>query len=162
MSRLPVEDLSEEIVRMVLTQAQGDLIQSSRRLNVRPSQLAGWIKSVPSVAAHYLTIEQIKADPRFDDATQTQIEAEIRSRASMYRLDGLEVIHEIAMSPHTNASEMDVRLKAAVQLRGAGSDMPQGGDGVLMELNALYHKNAPRIKSMRMAVIEFDTSPELD
>lgn len=162
MSRLSVEDLSEETVRLVLTQSGGDLIQSSRKLNVRPSQLVGWIKSVPSVAAHYLTIEQIKADPRFDDASQAQLEAEIRARAAAYRLDGLEVLHELATTPHTNASEADVRLKAAVHLRSAGSDMPQGGDGVLAELNSLYHKNAPRIKSMRMAVIEFDTTPELD
>ena len=165
MSNLPAvsrNDLDEETVQHVLTKTRGDLIQSSRMLQCRASTLVDWIKSVPSVGALWSEIEKYKADPAFDNATQAQFEAEIRARSAIYRLDGLEVLHELAMAPHTNASEADVRLKAAIQLRGLPDAGTGGGDGILAELNTLYHSAAPRIKSMRAVQIEFETGPELD
>lgn len=153
--------LSEDLVCDVLMTCKGDLIQSAGRLAIRPSTLVRWIKSVPSVAGLWAAMEKVKTDPSFDQASQKQFEDEIRSRVAAYRLDGLEVIHELATQDHgTNAMLADVRLKAAIQLRGTAEVSPSGAGDVLSELNALYHLHAPRIKSMRAVQIEFDTGPE--
>ena len=152
---------SEETVREVLLKHKGDLMKSSSDLACRPSTLVRWIKSVPSVAALWETMETVKADPAFEKASQSQFADEIRSRAMAYRLDGLEVIHELATTDHDgNASMAEVRLKAAIQLQGVGEIGSSSTSSVLAELNALYHEHAPRIRSMRAVQIEFDVGPE--
>jgi hypothetical protein len=105
-------------------------------------------------------MESIKADPAFESATQQQFADEIRSRTAAYRLDGLEVLHELATRDDDGVASMaEVRLKAAIQLRGAEDMMPTSSNNVLAELNALYQQNAPRIRSMRAVQIEFDSGP---
>lgn len=164
MSNSNVEGLSEKVVIDALTRTQGDLILASQDIGLRPSKLVQYIKCVPSVEVHYLAIQQVKSSGEFDAKTQAAFEKELRLRASAYRLDGLEVIHEIAMAPHSSAAEGDVRLRAAIQLRGSNDTGAVGGDNVLAELNTLYHTNARRIKSMRIAQIEFEdeASPQSD
>ena len=151
----------EDTIREVLLKHKGDLMKSSGDLACRPSTLVRWIKSVPSVAALWETMEAVKADPAFEKASQSQFADEIRSRAIAYRLDGLEVIHELATTDHgDNASMAEVRLKAAIQLQGVGDVGTSSTNSVLAELNALYHEHAPRIRSMRAVQIEFDVGPE--
>ena len=151
------EDLNEEIVRSVLLKNKGDLIRSAQTLTIRPSTLVRWIRSVPSVAAIWNEMEVVKADPAFDSATAAQFEAEIKARATVYRLDGLEVLHELATTDHDGVSSMaEVRLKAAIELRNASEIGVMTGGNVLAELNELYRANAPRIRSIRAVEIEFD------
>ena len=153
-------ELNEDIVKTVLLRNKGDLIRSSQELTVRPSTLVRWIRSVPSVGALWNEMEVVKADPAFDAATAQQFEAEIKARATVYRLDGLEVLHELAMADHEGVSAMaEVRLKAAIELRGASELGSMTGGNVLAELNELYRTHAPRIKSMRAVEIEFDDQP---
>jgi hypothetical protein len=154
---------SEEIVRDVLLRNLGDLIQSAGTLGVRPSTLVRWVRSVPSVAALWAEMQAVKADPAFETASHQQIADEIRSRAAAYRLDGLEVIHELATTDHEGVASMaEVRLKAAIQLRGAEEMVSTSSSAVMAELNALYHERAPRIRSMRAVQIEFEVPTELD
>jgi hypothetical protein len=149
---------SEETVRTVLLTHKGDIIKSAGDLGVRPSTLVNWVKSVPSVAALWGEMEAVKADPAFEAASQQQFADEIRSRAAAYKLDGLEVIHELAVRDDEGVAAMaEVRLKAAIELRGAGEIATGGMSNVLAELNTLYQQHAPRIKSMRAGLhIEFD------
>ena len=161
MNNSNVEGLSEEVVCRALTKHRGDLILASESIGKRPSQLVRYIKSVPSVEATYLAIEQVKASGEFNAKAQAAFEQEVRSRAVAYKLDGLEVIHEIAVTPHTSAAEGDVRLRAAIQLRGIADAAPAGTSDVLAELNSIYHQMAPRIKTMRIAAqIEFSEDPQ--
>ena len=147
--------LDEATVRLVLLRNKGDLILSAGQMQIRPSTLVRWIKSVPSITALWQEMEQVKADPAFTSATQVQFEQEIRERTSLYRLDGLEVLHELATTPHESASMAEVRLKAAIELKGATDIGGHSQGNVLAELNTLYHANAHRIKSMRAVQIEF-------
>jgi hypothetical protein len=152
---------SEDAVRDVLIANKGDLIISATRLGCRPSMLVSWIRAVPSLTAVWNEMEKVKADPDFDSASQSVFDAEIRRRTAAYKLDGIEVIHQIATTEHGESAAMaDVRLKAAVQLRDAGGDITQGGSNVLIELNELYRKSAPRIRSMRAVQIEFEAPDE--
>ena len=149
---------SEECVRDMLIECRGDLIVTANRLGYRPSWLVDWIRAVPKLTVVYNEIEKVKADPDFDQAAQAHFEDEIRRRTAAFKLDGLNVIHELAVTPHGESAAMaDVRLKAAIQLRDAGGESTQGGANVLAELNELYRRSAPRIRSMRAVQIEFDT-----
>jgi hypothetical protein len=154
---LSLDGLNEQIVKDVLVEMRGDLIRASEKMCVRPSKLVQWIKSVPSVSALWMEMEKVKSAPEFDRVSQAQFEEEIKVRTSAYKLEGLEVIHELATTDHKEVASMaEVRLKAAIQLRGAGENVSIGGDTVLHELNALYHRAAPRIRSMRAVQIDFD------
>ena len=153
-------ELNEDIVRLVLLRNKGDLIRSAGELTIRPSTLVRWIRSVPSVANLWQEMELVKADPAFDNATAQQFEAEIKARATVYRLDGLEVLHELATTGHDGVSSMaEVRLKAAIELRSSTEFGSTGGGNVLAELNELYRVNAPRIRSMRAVEILYDDQP---
>ena len=152
--------LTEKLVRDTLIKTKGDLIQTAEKIGIWPSKLVTWIKSVPSVAAVWGEIEKVKQDPSFENATQAQFAAEIRSRATLYRLDGLDVLHELATTDHAGEAAMaDVRFKAALALRGEADSMPAAGGDIMAELNELYRKSAPRIKALRAVEIEFDAEP---
>lgn len=152
-------ELNETRVKEALIESRGDMIQASQALDIRPSKLGMFIRSVPSVAALWMEMEAVKATPEYETASQQWFENAIRARLAAYRFEGLEVIHELATTPHgENAAMADVRLKAAIQLRGASDGTASDAGGVLAELNQIYHANAPRIKSMRVtqAQIEFE------
>lgn len=154
------EALDEVTVKMVLLRNKGDLILSAGEMCIRPSTLVNWIRSVPSVKNLWDEMEALKADTKFEAATAEQFAKEIANRAAIYRLDGLEVLHELATEDHDGVSAMaEIRLKAAIALRGATDYVPTSGNNVLAELNTLYHANAPRIKSMRAVQIEFADEP---
>ena len=133
------------------------MIRSSSEMNIRPSTLVNWIRSVPSISSLFSEMEALKADAAFEAATQQQFEAEIRNRLQAYRLDGIEVLHELATRDDEGVSSMaEVRLKAAIELAGASQPQNSMVGNVLAELNELYRTNAPRIKSMRAIQIDFD------
>lgn len=151
----------EDTVKEVLMRHKGDLIKSAGTLCVRPSTLVAWVRSVPSLAALWGEMEAVKADPAFEAASQQQFADEIRARISAYRLDGLEVLHELATTDHDGMAAMaEVRLKAAIQLRGVEDVITSSSSNLMAELNALYLERAPRIRSMRAVQIEFEAGPE--
>jgi hypothetical protein len=56
------------------------------------------------------------------------------------------------------AAQQDVRLKAAIQLRGNSveANVDSGQLTILQELNKQYVETAPRIKSIRAVQIEYE------
>ena len=150
-------EVSEDTVTQALIDARGDLVVASGLLAVPPSKLVQYIRAVPSIAATWQELEAVKSTPEFDGASQRWFESEMRNRLAAYRFEGLEVIHELATMPHGESSSMaEVRLKAAVHLRGAADGMSSDAGNVLAELNAIYQANAPRMKSIRAVQIEFE------
>lgn len=156
-------DVSEQLLSQTLVENRGDLMLTAGKLGMRPSKLVDAIKSVPSVAATWQAMERIKADPEFHRITQEQFQQAIAERSALYRLDGLEVIHELAMTDHEGVSGLaEVRLKAAIALRGT-QDTQQGSDQVILqELNSLYHQSARRIKSLRAVQIDYEELDTID
>ena len=75
-----------------------------------------------------------------------------------YRIEALDVIHEMAMMTYDSAAMAEVKLKAAIALRGAPEAKvgTQDNGAVLAELNAIYQEAAPRIRTVRAVQIEYD------
>ena len=148
--------INEQMVCDLLQGNRGDLIMTAEDLGMPPSKLVRYIKALPRLAATYAAIETVKAEDGVEAKSQAAFTKAIQERTSAYRLDGLEVIHDLAMMPHKNANEAEVRLKAAIELRGKNDAGSIAGSAVMEELNALYHQSAPRIKSLRAVQIEFE------
>ena len=149
--------LSEQKIKDALCVARGDLFVAASYLATTPRQLDRWIRASECVQAYVASIQRIQTDPEYDRMSKEQFEDELDKRACEYQEVALDVIHELAVMPYETAAMAEVKLKAAIALRG---DPNQGkGDNshsiVLAELNQLYQQSAQRIKSIRVAQVEF-------
>jgi len=153
-----VPQFNETTIRQALLDAQGDLFTASQLLgHVTVMKLDRAIRQSEMLQNVFLTIKQVKALPEYDRISQEQLEIEVARRQSVYRADGLEVLHELATMEHGDNSAMaQVRLAAAARLIGPTAEK-EGGNEIqqtLAELNASFHANAPRIKMTRTTIIE--------
>lgn len=85
----------------------------------------------------------------------------VAKKRELYGSDALDALHDLAMMPITdNALLNQIKLQAAQRLAGkeaeATSAPPSEVDHALRQLNAQFHKTAPRIKSVRERIVEFD------
>ena len=145
------ELLNELSVSQALKDNKGDLILTHQVLGVSFGRLHMFIRCIPSLRRLVKEIERMKQDDEYDKLSVEQFRNEIEARTVVYQLDGLNTIHELATTPHgDNASLADVRLKAAVQLRGPQTQTGVGGLGdILAELNQQYLSTAQRVKGLR-------------
>lgn len=177
MDRRQMIDCSESMIRDTIAECKGDVFVAAQLLGTTPRQLTNAIKASESLQAFHLACEQVKVDPKYDQMSRAQFEAHLAELTSDYRLTGLLAMHDIATMPAMvkqvvkdddgedmvidvplSAAMLDVKLKAAIQLRGAGASNNANADlqNVLRELNASYQDQSKRIKSVRMAVqLEF-------
>jgi hypothetical protein len=155
--------ISEDSICAALTTARGDLFVASAYLSVTPRELDWYIRASDPVQKFVGAINRVKATPDYDRLSGEQFQDQLRLLTSAYRLEALDVIHDIATMPDDgpepmSAAMMEVKLKAAIQLRGTVAEAPVNNQQsqVFKELNTLYQQAAPRIKSMRVAQIEFE------
>lgn len=83
-------------------------------------------------------------------------------RMAAYQIDALDAIHELAtMEISNNSAQNQVKLAAARLLANIDEQpkAPQDGgiEGTLRQLNDAYHKDAPRIRSIRERVVTFES-----
>ena len=151
--------VSEATITTALMQARGDLFIAASYLGVTARELDGYLRASEDLQAFVAAIERVKKDPAYDRMSTDAFEDELDRLTRSYRVEALGIIHELAAMPFDSAAMAEVKLKAAVQLRGSAAEAPKGGDqlAVLSELNALYQQAAPRIKSVRVAQIEFQS-----
>ena len=155
--------ISEQTIADALTTARGDLFVASCYLGVTARELDGYIRASETLQGFVAAIDRVKRDPEYDRLSNDQFEDQLERLTKAYRVEALGIIHELASVPMVSetgpitAAMAEVKLKAAVQLRGANLDNSKNGDQmlVLQELNQLYQQSAPRIKSIRVAQIEF-------
>lgn len=144
------EPLNEQNIKRRLMEHKGDLVTTAQALGIRISKLHSTIRCTPGLKAAMTTMERVKADPTYEDMSREQFADYISSLATVYQLEGLNTIHELAMMDHgDNASLADVRLKAAIALRGTGQQTNSGNGGILSELNEAYLSMATRVKNLR-------------
>ena len=149
--------LSEQKIKDALCVARGDLFVAASYLNTTPTKLDRMIRLSECVQAFATTIQTIRSDPEYERMSREQFEDELDRRVCKYQSEALDVIHELAVMPFETAAMAEVKLKAAIALRG---DPNQGkGDTshsvVLAELNQVYQQSAQRIKSIRIAQVDF-------
>lgn len=151
--------VSVDKITAALMSTRGDIFLTAAYLGVTAREVNSYIRASDEVKAFVAAISDVKADPEYDRMTGEQFEIELERMTKAFKIEGLTAIHELAtMDHHNNAAMADVKLKAAVHLRGAPEVKVSNGDhsGVMSELNRLYMETAPRIKSMRVAQIEFE------
>lgn len=81
---------------------------------------------------------------------------------AMYQIDGLDAIRALAtMEISDNFQQNQVKLTAAKLLAFPNGQQESGGGddtlaGTLKQLNDDYHKSAPRIRTIRERVVEYE------
>lgn len=147
--------ISEATIKAALNEARGDLFLASCALDCTAQELDKYIRRSPALQAFASTVEQVKSDPAYDRMSAEQFEAQVTVLSRAYKLDGLNVIHELAtMAYGDSAALAKVKLDAARALRGGGEHVGDtSAEATLLELNQLYQQNAPRIKEIRTTVV---------
>lgn len=140
-------------IEKALIDAHGDLNIASQLMgHVTVAKLHRSIRVSDRLQAVFLAIEQAKTLPEFDRISTEQLEQEIARRLVLYRSDGLEAIHELAVMPIGDNSAMaQVKLAAASRLAGPTNDQGKSTEieETLRELNERFHTEAPRIRLTR-------------
>mgnify|MGYP001590390495 CR=1 FL=1 len=147
--------ISESSIKMALTEAKGDIFLAACALDCSAGELDNYIRRSNVLQGFAATVEQVKRDPAYDKMSAEQFENQINTLSRSYKLDGLNVIHELAMMAAPDAATAKVKLDAAKSLRGGDGNTSHGGENeaTLVELNQLYMANAPRIREIRTTVV---------
>jgi len=142
--------LTEQLVSDALANNKGDLIRTSQALGITVGKLHGFVRMIPSLRRLVKELEVLKLEDDYDNLSDEQFRDQMNCMMAVYQLDGLNVIHELATrDDKDNASMADVRLKAAIQLRGTPQSRNDGISSILMELNEAYQQSATKIKGLR-------------
>ena len=149
--------ISEDTITTALLQARGDLFLSACYLGVTARELDSYVRSSSELQGFVAAIEKVKRDPDYEKLSVEAFEDRLDVLTRAYRVEAIDIIHDLATMPFDTAAMADVKLKAAIELRGRVGEVSKSSDqaGVLMELNQLYHSNAQRIKTIRAVQIEF-------
>ena len=158
-------DISEHNVKEALTKARGDIFVASSYLAVSPRELDRYIRTSDELQVFTGTIDSVKNNVDYDKLSNEQFKKQLDQKTRSYKLDALDVIYQIATINQDdmgevpmNAAMFDVKLKAAIKLRGNDDEKAVNNDhsNILMELNSQYLQTAPRIKSIRAIQVDFE------
>ena len=154
--------IDQDSICFALMSGRGDLFLAASYLGVTARELSGYIRASDELGAFVAAIAEVKKDSQFEKLSAAQFTDRLATLTREYQVDGLEVIHDMAMMEYDSAAMADVKLKAAINLRGVAGAVTQSTDQhqVMAELNQLYQATAPRIKSVRLAQIEYMSEPD--
>lgn len=156
--------ISEYSIKQALTDAKGDIFLAACALDCTAGELDKYIRRSADLQSFAAAVEQVKRDVNYDRLSAEQFENRCAELTRVYKLDGIETLHELATSPHGDSAALaKVRLEAAIALRGGPS---HGGgnseqEATLAELNQLYLQNAPRIREIRQTVVVMESGTPL-
>lgn len=156
--------VTEASIRKALTEARGDIFLAASVLDCTAFEVDRYIRASPALQQFAAAIEQVKVDPAWSRMSAEQFENELADLGRAFKVVGLEELHKLATMDHGDSAAMaKVKLQAAISLRGGEHHV--GGDRevehALVELNQLYHLNAPRIKEIRQTVIRLEDGREV-
>lgn len=136
---------NESEAQKALLDARGDIFVASQMLGVTAIRLNRAIQLSVVLAA---TMDQLIADGR---KTDPHIHQAIEERVSLYRVAGLDALHELATMPlNDNSAQNQVKLAAAARLAGSiGGDQSSDMGDVFRELREAYEQQAPRLRVIR-------------
>ena len=151
--------ISEQTIKDALVSAKGDLFVAASYLSVSPRELDSYIRSSEDIQTFASSVAMVKRNVDYDRMSVEQFREQLEQVTLAYRVEAVEVIHQLATMGFDSAAMAEVKLKAAIQLAGKHNDTPQNTEQatVLAELNNLYQQNAPRVKSIRIAQIEYQS-----
>ena len=153
--------VTTEAISQALMDARGDLFVAASIIGVTGRELDAYIRSSEELQVFAHAIGQVKSNGDYKRLSDEQFSDELERLTKGYRLEALDVIHDMATMSFDSAAMAEVKLKAAIALRGA-PEVKQGSNdtsAVLAELNDLYAQSAPRIRTVRAVQIEYDAGP---
>lgn len=151
-----------EPIQDALRQANGSLHLAAQSLGCRVGELDRVIRLSRTLPKFFHALKRVN-DDKYMRASLTAIENEITRKTAIYRSEAQDEIYKLATMPISeNSAQNQVKLMAALKLYESGK-IEMGGEisGVLAALNDSYHQNAPRIRSVRERVIEFENEPKV-
>lgn len=153
---------TDENIGFALQEARGDLFIASTLLQIPPWELDRLIRRSESMQLLATAIVTVQENPEFSKWSAEQFSAELNRLTAQFALDGLRVIHELAMGPAVTPGEKQVKLEAATRLRNgvAHSGTTGSMDALLHELNQEYQRAAPRIKEIRTTTVVLEAPKE--
>jgi hypothetical protein len=159
-----VATLTESGIAAALIESRCDLFVASQMLGVTAIRLDRAIRVSQSLQNTYLAIQAEKTDnPQFDRIALEQLGQLVEKRLSLYRVVGLDALHDIATMPVSeNPAQNSVKLSAASRLAGelgAGAVGSEAGE-ILRELNIAYHASAPKIRIVRQTMTTVEMGPD--
>lgn len=133
-------------MKAALIEARGDIFIAAQLLKITAIRLNRAIQTSNDLQA---TMDAVKEVGK--GSSEAQIHAAIAHRLGIYRVAGLDALHDLATMPiDANSAQNQVKLAAAARL--AGTVESEGGSDasdILRELNQAYQQNAPRLRVIR-------------
>jgi hypothetical protein len=158
-----VATLTEDNIKAALIEARGDLFVASQMLGVTAIRLDRAIRVSDVLQATQTVIYSQPQDAEFDRISSEELERAVSRRLALYRVDGLDALHDIATMPiGENPALVASKLGAATRLAGGLSEGVGGSEtsDILRELNAAYHASAPKIRIVRQTMTTVEMGPE--
>lgn len=140
-------NLTEENAKAALIEARGDIFIASQLLYIPLLRLTRAIEASPILQATRSAI----ADLPKHNLSHEEIHQAVEQRVSLYRVVGLDALHDLATMPiDENSAQNQVKLAAAARLAGT-TESSGAGDlaDTLRQLNDAYQQNAPRLRVIR-------------
>lgn len=153
----PYLQLTEESMKRALIEARGDIFIASQLLQVTALRLNRAIQLSPTLMAVQQTFDTVGPG-----ASPKQLESAVSERTALYRVVGLDALHDLAAMPiDVNSAQNQVKLAAAARLVGEVGGGQSSGElaGLIRELNETYQKEAPRLRVVRERTT-IETIPE--
>jgi hypothetical protein len=138
---------TEASAKEALIEAKGDLFIASQTLRITAIRLSRAIQVSPTLRT---VVETYKEHGQ--SVSDERIRTAIEERLALYRVAGLDALHELATMPiDSNSAQNQVKLAAAARLAGSTDAGLSGGalEETLRELNKSYQETAPRLRVTR-------------
>ena len=141
--------MTEDSAKRALIEARGDIFIASQLLSVTAVRLDRAIQVSAELQA---AREEAKAAHGKASVSDDEIAAAVARRMALYRIAGLDALHDLATMPlDVNSAQNQVKLAAAARLAGP-TEGSSGSDGLaetLRELSEAYTREAPRLRVVR-------------
>ena len=139
--------VTEGGMKDALIEARGDIFIASQLLGITAIRLNRAIKISPLLQA---TLDTTTTAHK--GLSREALNEAVEERLVLYRVAGLDALHELATMPlDDNSAQNQVKLAAAARLAGSPEAGAGGGEvgEALRALNQLYHEQAPRLRVVR-------------
>ena len=130
-----------------LIEARGDIFVASQLLGITALRLN---RAIQLSAVLQATLDATTTAHK--GLSKESLNEAIEQRLGLYRVAGLDALHDLATMPlDDNSAQNQVKLAAAARLAGTPEAVGGGGEvgEALRELNQLYHQHAPRLRVVR-------------
>ena len=162
--------ISTESIKESFIKARGDIFLVSSYLSCSPREIDNYVRSNEELHVFVGQIDKVKNSPDYEKYSAERFKQELEIKSRQYKDSALDTIHELASLPmidengeQIKAALADVKLRAAIKLLGDSKEQVVNSDHqlILAELNAQYASTAPRIKSIRIAQVEYETGEKI-